>query len=280
MHAFQDILYHKENRIATLTLNRPDNFNAFSEDMLKGWAHYLAEGQNDPEVRVIVVTGAGKAFCAGGDVKSMAKGQGFIHQDNEQAGNKEIDEQTPLETKNSLWKLVHRVPLTLEDVEKPVIASINGAAMGAGLDMALWCDLRLAAEDAPMGETYINLGLVPGDGGAFLLPRLVGLSRALELLLTGKRFTGREAEVMGLVNRAVPGEELERATYELAGQLAAQPPFALQAIKRAVYQGLKSSARDHLDYISSQMALAAGTEDHAEGLNAMLEKKTPSYKGR
>ncbi|MFZ5645838.1 MAG: enoyl-CoA hydratase/isomerase family protein [Bacillota bacterium] len=270
----KDILYTKVAGIAYITLNRPESFNAFSVDMLKGWASALLDAGADDEVNVIVVTGAGKAFCSGGDVKAMQAGKGFLHREDE------TGQLGPMDYKKSLWDLIHRIPLILENLDKPVIASINGPATGAGLDMALMCDLRIASDQAKFAESYIRMALVPGDGGAFLLPRLVGLPKALELLWTGDIIDAEEALRIGLVNRVVPAGQLEQATVEMARRLAQGPQLAIRMIKRLVYQGLKSDLRTALDTVSSHMAIITGTEDHKEAAKAFFEKRKPCFKGR
>jgi len=272
---FKDILYSKGEGIATITLNRPESYNAFSVDMLQGWARALLDAGADDQVRVIVVTGAGKAFCSGGDIKSMQAGKGFLHHEGDTGG-----QLGPMDNKTSLREIIHRIPLILEDLDKPVIASINGAATGAGLDMALMCDLRIASDKAKFAESYIRMGLVPGDGGAFFLPRLVGLTKALELLWTGDMIDAGEALRIGLVNKVAPSGQLEQATREMALRLAEGPQLAIRMIKRLVYQGLRSDLRSALDTVSSHMALITTTEDHQEAANAFFEKRKPSFKGR
>ncbi|GAW93041.1 enoyl-CoA hydratase/isomerase family protein [Calderihabitans maritimus] len=271
-----DLIYEKKEPFAILKLNRPESLNAFSVSMLKGWAEALQDAQKDPEIRVIIVTGTGKAFCAGGDVKTMLAGKGFVAGDDKGEHWGEL----ALDRKNALWKLVHQVPLTLEQVDKPVIASINGVAVGAGLDMALMCDLRIAADNVKLSAGYVKVGLVPGDGGAYFLPRLVGTAKALELLWTGDFIDAKEAERIGLVNKVVPAEQLEQATMELAQKIADAPPICVQMIKRAVYQGLKMDLRAALDLISSQMAIVTEMQDHREGVLALKEKRKPVFKGR
>ncbi len=280
--SYNHILYSKEAGIAKITLNRPEQRNAFSVDMLEGWARALNDAKVDEGVRVIIVTGAGKAFCAGGDVKSLQEGKGFLYKDpGDKGGSSDtINSTTPLEFKNSLWDVIHQIPFIMEGLDKPVMASINGPAMGAGLDMALMCDLRIASDQATFGETYVKLGLVPGDGGAFLLPRLVGLPKALELLWTGDVIDADRALQIGLVNKVVPPGELEQATLEMAKKLAEGPPVTMRLIKRAVYQGLRSDLRAALDAVSSHMAVATSTEDHQEALAAFFEKRKPVFKGR
>lgn len=163
----------------------------------------------------------------------------------------------------------------LEDTDKPVIASINGPAMGAGLDMALMCDLRIASDKAKFAESYVRIGLIPGDGGAFFLPRLVGLSKALEMLWTGDTLDAEEALRIGLVNKVVPAEKLDEATKEMACRLAEGPQIAITMIKRLVYQGLKSDLRSSLDLSSSNMGIVTSTKDYQAALSSFFTKKNP-----
>ena len=157
--------------------------------------------------------------------------------------------------KKIVWEGVHRIVLTLEDLDKPVIAAINGAAMGAGMDMAIMCDIRICSDNARFAESYINMGVVPGDGGAYFLPRLVGISKALELLLTGDVISSEEALNLGVVNRVVPNDHLMGEAFKLATKIAKKPPLAVRMIKRAVYEAQTGTLRSHLDHISSQLAL-------------------------
>src|SRR5262249_31577580 len=193
-----------EGGIATITLNRPERMNAFTWEMIDAWAEALGQCRVNDAVSVVIVTGAGKAFCSGGDIGEMRKrGDG-----------------TPLERKAELETHVHKIPLALEALDQPVMAAINGAATGAGLDLALMADLRIAAESARLGETYVKVGLVPGAGGAWFLPRLVGTAKALELFWTGDIIDSREAERIGLINKVVPDAELLSVTRNLATKIA------------------------------------------------------------
>ena len=257
------VLYEVQGQTAIITLNRPEAKNAFSPEMIALWKGFLERAAADDNVRVIVVTGKGETFCSGGDIRDMAEGR-----------------LKTWDMKKFLWDGVHRIALTLEDLDKPVIAAINGAAMGAGLDMALMCDLRVCSDEAKLAESYINMGLIPGDGGAWYLPRLVGTSKALELLLTGDVLTAYEALGLGIVNRVVPHEKLMEETLAFAAVIAAKPPLAVRMMKRAVYQGETSTLRAHLDYISSQEALLSDTTDHQEAARAFLEKRPPKFEGR
>lgn len=257
------VLYEIKDNIAFITLNRPEAKNAFSPEMINLWRKYLEEAKTDDSVRVIIVSGKGDTFCSGGNIKDMADGK-----------------LRSWDMKRFLWDGVHRIVLALEDLDKPVIAAINGAAMGAGLDMALMCDLRVASEKAKLAESYIVMGLIPGDGGAYFLPRLVGTSKALELLLTGDVLSAEEALKIGIVNRVVPHERLMEEAIKLAKKIADKPPLAVRMMKRAVYQAQTSTLRAHLDYISSQLALLSETEDHIEAAKAFLEKRKPHFTGK
>jgi len=258
-----DLLYDVADRVATITLNRPDKLNAFTGEMIDTWASSLAKAQADEQVNVIVVTGNGRAFCAGGDVARMGDG-----------------EPTPLQHKNQLWDHVHRIPKTLEGVDKPVIAMVNGLTVGAGMGMSLMCDVRIAAESARFSTGYVRVGLVPGDGDTYFLPRLVGSAKALELLWTADFIEAADALRLGIVNRVVPDAQLKEATYAFAKQIADGPQVPIRMIKRLVYQSLRLDLRTHLDLVSSHMAVVRRTEDHAEGVAAFKEKRPAKFKGR
>lgn len=251
----------RDSHVATLTLNRPEKLNAFDRDMVDAWADALRELATNRDVHSIVITGAGKAFCAGGDLETLGEDAG------------------PLGRKAFLRDHVHRVARAVDSVEQPVIAMINGAAMGAGFDMALLCDMRIVADDAKLGEAYVNLALVPGDGGAWLLPRLVGPARALELLLTGRVLSGTEAAEWGLVNKSVPRASLEDETYALATKLAAGPQLAQRLIKRAVKGSEQMTKTAHLDHISSLMAVAQSHPDFLGALEAVRRGERPGFAG-
>lgn len=270
------LLYETQGKIAIITLNRPDAMNAFSLPMIKNWTAALQTAQEDPEVRVIVVTGTGDSFCAGGDVNTMLAGKGFVACDDqgESWGRLAIDR------KKALTDHIHKIALLLENMDKPVLCAINGTAVGAGLDMALMCDMRIAADSARLSTGYVKAGLVPGDGGAFYLPRLVGLPKALELLWTGDFISAEEAERIGMVNSVVPAADLMKVTMEVAQKIADAPPVCVQIIKRAVYSSQRTNdLRTALDLISSQMAIVTEMADHREGLAAIKEKRRPIFTG-
>lgn len=257
------ILYQSEGNIAILTINRPEAKNAFSPEMLTLWRQFIEEAKADDNVRVMIVTGKGDTFCSGGDIREMAEGR-----------------IRSWDMKKFLWEGAHRIIFALEDLDKPIIAGINGAAMGAGLDMAIMCDLRVCSDRAKLSESYILMGLAPGDGGAYFLPRLVGIGKALELLLTGDVLSPHEALGVGLVNQVVPHDRLMEETMILAEKIANKPPLAIRMMKRAVYQAQASTLRAHLDYISSQLALLSETQDHQEATQAFLEKRKPIFVGQ
>ncbi|MDT3701314.1 MAG: enoyl-CoA hydratase-related protein [Thermincola sp.] len=271
------IIYQKDGAIAKIILNRPEAFNAFSLPMINGWTKALQDAQDDPAIRVVVITAAGKAFCAGGDVKSMLAGEGFVADDHsgECWGDKAIDR------KSALMKHIHRVALTLDAMDKPVICAINGVAVGAGLDMALMCDIRICADTAQLSAGYVKAGLVPGDGGCYYLPRLVGAAKALELLWTADFISPEEAREIGMVNKVVPAAELENAAMEMAGKIADNPPVCVQMIKRAVYSSARTNdLRTALDMISSHMAIVTEMDDYKEGVLAIREKRKPVFTGK
>jgi enoyl-CoA hydratase/carnithine racemase len=201
-----DLLYEVTDRIATITLNRPDKLNAFTGPMIDAWAKALNDAQQDEHVNVVVLTGAGRAFCAGGDVARMAEG-----------------EPAALDHKNELLEHIHRIPKTLEAMDKPVIAMVNGVAVGAGMGMCLMCDLRIASDEARFSTGYVRVGLVPGDGDTYFLPRLIGTAKALELLWTADFVEAQDALRLGIVNRVVPAERLGEETYALARKIADGP---------------------------------------------------------
>ncbi|MBH0776333.1 enoyl-CoA hydratase/isomerase family protein [Nocardia bovistercoris] len=258
-----DLEYNVTDYVATIQLNRPEKRNAFTLPMVDAWADRLLEAQADPQVRVIVITGAGQGFCSGVDLSWI-----------------EDHDRSSLEFKQDLTEHIHRVPLALESVDKPVIAAINGDAVGAGLDMALMCDLRLASTSARLAMSYIKVGLVPGDGGCWLLPRLVGLPRALELLWTGDMITAERALELGMLNAVHDSDDLLVQTYELAARLTSRPPVALRMIKRATYQSQKLDFRTSLDLISSHMGVVRTTADSVEAYRAFAEMRTGQFTGR
>lgn len=259
-----DIQFEKNGKIAIITLNRPNVQNAFTMDMIDQWAQALEEYRKDNSVHAIVLTGAGeRAFCSGIDLKA------FDAMDTSKSTNR----------KNVLWEHIHQIALTLEQLDKPMIAAVNGSAVGAGMDMALMCDIRFASENARFSEGYIRLGLVPGDGGAYFLPKIVGMAKALELLWTGDFISSHEAKEFGIVNHVYTAKDLMPKTLEFAERIVNSPTVAIRMIKRASYQSANLDLRTALDLISSHFSIVRDTQDHKEALTAMLEKRNPSFTG-
>ncbi len=265
-----DLLFEVKEHVATITLNRPDAYNAFSEEMINYWIKALEEVRDNDDIRVVIVKGNGKAFCAGGDIKAMQNGEGFYKSENDITS-------TGLARKNSLWKNIQRIPLLLEEIDKPVIAQVHGFAMGAGLDMALMCDIRIASENTKVAESYINVAIVPGDGGAYYLPKLVGKDHALDMLWNARIYNAEDAKSLGILTFVVPHEELDQYVWNYAKELSARPQTALRFIKRAVNQSERMDLRSALDYISSQMAIVTELPDFKEGVSAIAEKRKPNF---
>jgi enoyl-CoA hydratase/carnithine racemase len=256
------ILTTIQNHVQIITLNRPEKKNAFDSQMIDEWVAALEDAEKNDDVHVIVVTGSGNAFCAGGDVGGMKQ------------------DQKPLDNKNKLWKNIHRIPLALKKIDKPVIAAINGPAVGAGLDMALMCDIRTMIDDSKVSEGYVKVGLVPGDGGAFFLPPIVGEAKAFELLWTGNFISSKEALSLGMVNHVYTKEEFMKKTMDLAEQIASGPQIAIRMTKRAVRYSRTMELEPALDLISSHYAIIKETEDHKEGVTAFKEKRKAKFTGK
>ena len=263
MPEFQTLLYSITNSVLTITLNRPEVFNALNEQMKKELNEALREAEKDPNVRCIVIRGAGeKAFCSGQDLKEHA-GKG---------------ERRSL--KQSLEKSYNPMIRKMRSMEKPIIGMINGVAAGAGLSIALACDMRIMAEHAKLIEVFIRIALVPDSGSHWFLPRLVGMAKAFEYSALGNDITAAEAERVGLVNKVVPLPELERTTMELATRLAQSPTKSIGLIKRTLNKALSSDLDTLLDYEATIQEIASLSEDHKEGVIAFLEKRPAQFKGK
>ncbi|MDR3534502.1 MAG: enoyl-CoA hydratase-related protein [Rhodopila sp.] len=260
----ENLKFSIDNGIATITLDRPEKLNAFTDEMLEDWLTALEECRVNDEVRVIVITGAGRAFTTGGDVSTF---------DQHAA-------QTARGIKSRVTEGIQRLPKKLAEIDKPVIAAMNGIATGGGVDVALACDIRFAAESARFAETYVKIAMIPGAGGAYMLPRLVGLSKALELLWTGDFVDAREAERIGLVNKVFPDAELMARTYEFARRLADGPPLAIQLVKRVARMGLDKDLATGLEIAAANLPVVRSSEDHKEAVAAFKEKRRPQFKGR
>lgn len=251
-------------RVRVARLNRPEKKNALSEEMLARLRETLAEANANPRIGCVVMTGSGDAFCSGGDLGRRSA---------------EAGEPTPLERKQRLQQVTHQVALAIEDFEKPLLAAVNGAAVGAGMDLSLQCDIRFAGASARFAEAYVRVGLLPGNGGCYLLPRLVGPARALELLWTGDFVSAEEAYRLGIVNRVIPDESLFDETLAFASKLADGPPIQLREIKKLMYQGLRTDFRTSLESVSAHMAVIQSTRDYKEAIQAYKEKRKPNFEG-
>jgi 2-(1,2-epoxy-1,2-dihydrophenyl)acetyl-CoA isomerase len=268
---FEQILYEKQDGVATITLNRPERMNAFTPVMIREWAQALEDARLDGDVRAVIVTGAGRGFCAGADLRAES-GVAQVARAEGRASAADL--------RNWLRDSVHYVPRQVALLDKPYIAAVNGAAVGAGMDMCSMCDLRIASEEARFAMSYAKVGLVPGDGGCYYLPRIVGLAKALELIWTGDFVDAQEALRIGYVSRVVPTDQLLPATRELAERIAKGPAVALQLAKRLVYRGWNASVEEALEAAGQAMAVVQSTEDAREGPRAFAEKREPQFKGR
>ena len=257
------ILVTRDGAVGTVTINRPEKLNAFAGRMRQDMAAALGELAGDAAIRVVVVTGAGRAFCAGADVEYM----------------KRLLEQGDTDGFTALVEAGRAVVTAIRDTPKPVIASVNGPAAGGGANLALACDVRLASDRASIRQTFTRIGLHPDWGGTYLLPRLVGPSRALELFFSGAMVSAPEALRLGLFSRVVPHERLAQETAALAQALAAQPPLALALVKQAVYASEGRSLAEVLDLELQHQLRCFASRDAREGFAAFLEKRPPSFQG-
>jgi 2-(1,2-epoxy-1,2-dihydrophenyl)acetyl-CoA isomerase len=259
MH-FETLLYDVDDAVATVTLNRPQALNAFSAEMQRELAQLIPLIANDDDVRCVILTGAGRAFCAGGDIKDMAGA-----------------DVSAFASRGRLRGMLHTVYMPLIRLEKPVIAAVNGAAVGAGFNLALAADMAIADEAAMLSQIFVQVGLVPDTGGLHLLTRLIGLNRAKELCFTGRRITGREAAEMGLVNRALPAADVLPAARALARQLADGPAAAIGMTKTLLNMSATATLEEMAEFEAYAQAVALGTPDHREGILAFGEKRKPRF---
>jgi 2-(1,2-epoxy-1,2-dihydrophenyl)acetyl-CoA isomerase len=247
-----------ENGVLWIRLNRPDSMNAVNADLRKALAAAVRDAERNPEAKVVVVIGTGRAFCAGADVNELATREGALE---EMSGDYE------------------RIIAGLRNIPKPTIAALNGVAAGIGASIALACDLRFATEDAALVEAFVRIGLTPDGGATWLLPRYVGTARALEMMYTGEPLRAADAERLGVYNRVVPAAELEGTVRELADRLASGPIMALAAAKRSVNFGANTTFEEAMDFEFLLQAVQMQGKDFKEGVAAFLEKRKPQFKG-
>jgi 2-(1,2-epoxy-1,2-dihydrophenyl)acetyl-CoA isomerase len=258
--ALETIIYEKQQGVATITLNRPQSLNAFVPQMNKEVLDALRDGERDKQVRCFMITGAGRAFCAGQDLKSRTP---------EQKGSLGA----------SLREKYNPMIRQIRQMEKIVVAAVNGVAAGAGCNLALACDLRVASEDAKFIQSFVRVGLAPDSGGSFILPRLVGVSKAMELLLLGDTVDAKEAQRIGLIARVFPAGEFAASARAVAEQVA-RAPRGIGLIKRAVSHANFPYLESDLEYEAHLQEIAGRSADYDEGVKAFLEKRTPVFTGK
>ena len=260
---FENIILEKEGSVAIITLNRPEVLNAISLKLRKELLDALKIAEKDDTVRCILITGAGRAFCSGGDVKEMEK----------------LTASSEAERRERL-QILNEVVMCLANMQKPVVAAVNGATVGAGCSLAMACDIVIASEDAKFSQAFVNVALIPDTGGTFFLPRLVGVRKAKELVFTGEMIDARKACELGMVNRVVAAGSLMNVAREFAMKLANGPTKTIGLAKIAINKGLISDLRASLDYEKELQNICFLSEDHKEGVVAFKEKRKTRFKGR
>ena len=261
----EDVLYAVEGGVATLTLNRPERMNTISGPMLDSLAALLVQADRDPEVRCVVLTGTGRAFCAGLDLNAATSGEGIGSSGAVMAANIDLRD-TP--------------PTVLHAMDTPVICALNGSAAGYGMDLAIGCDIRLMAEEAKMAPAFVKRGIVPESGGTWLLPRLLGWAKAAEIIFTGRTLGAAECLDLGLANAVVPAAALPARAAAMAQEIAANAPLAVQASKRMMRMGLDERFDTHVQHVYLQLLPLFRTEDFREGMASFLEKRPAAFRGR
>lgn len=262
---YKCLLYNVKDRVATLTLNRPERLNALGDTLRDDLYDALLKAGSDAEVGAIVITGAGRGFCSGGDVKSMSE--------------REQSKATPAAAER-LAPIRDRIVLAMRDCPKPIIAAVNGAAAGAGMNLALACDMRIASSAAKFSQAFVKRGLAPDWGGTWLLPRLVGTAKACELIFTGDSIDAAKALELGIVNAVLAPEDLMAETWRLARRIADGPPVAIALSKRGIYHNEAVDLRAGLEFETFAQTLCRETEDSKEGVRAFIEKRAPVFRGR
>lgn len=261
--------YEQRDRVVTLTLDSPDTLNAFGGQAdCDALVEAALRAGDDPDVSVIILTGAGRAFSAGGNVKNFL------------AGNKIGRGETPIGTRDHYRKAIQSIPRTLWEIEKPIICAVNGVAVGAGCDLTTACDIRIASPNARFASSFVKLGLISGDGGAWLLPRVVGFSKAAQMAFTGDALSAEEALACGLVSEIVPAERLLERAHEIAQRIAANPLPALRLTKRLLHESQHMRLGEMLELSAAYQALLHESEDHREAVTAFIEKRAAEFKHR
>lgn len=259
------VLKEQIGPVLTVTLNAPERRNPISDvEMIDALTQVMIEADATPSVRVVILTGAGSAFSSGGDVKKMAPGQG-------------LRDEAPVNTRTNYMRGIQRLPMLFEALEVPVVAAVNGPAIGAGCDLACMCDVRIASEKAVFAESFVKVGLVPGDGGAWLLPRIVGFSKACEMALTGEVLSAAQALACGLVSRVVGPDDLLSEAIDIANMIAGNPRHAVRMTKRLLRKAHGTTLADTLELSAAMQALAHTTPDHEEAVSAFTERRSPSF---
>jgi len=258
----------RDGAVLTVRMDRPDTRNALTDpSQMQEFVDLCQDVRRDTSVKVLVLTGNGSAFCAGGNVKDMRDRGGIF------AGS-------AYEVRNSYRNGIQRIPLALYELDVPVIAAVNGPAIGAGLDLACMCDIRIGADKSLYAESFVKLGIVPGDGGAWLLPRVIGLPKASIMAFTGDTIDAAKALEWGLVSEVVPADQLVAHAQALAARIATNPSHGLRLTKRLLREGQHMRLDSLLELSAAYQALAHHTEDHLEAVNAFLDKRAPDFKGR
>jgi enoyl-CoA hydratase/carnithine racemase len=262
------LLSEVDGSILTLTLNQPALRNPISEGpTIEALVAAIEAADRDMAVGAVILTGAGSAFSTGGNIQTMRSGGG-------------LNDPVPAQTRRNYRNGIQQLPLLFESIEVPVIAAVNGPAIGAGCDLACMCDVRIAAQSAKFAESFVKLGIVPGDGGAWLLPRIVGFSKASEMALTGDTIDAAAALACGLVSQVVPDSELMSAARSLAARIVVNPPHAVRMTKRLLREGRMASLAAILEVSAAAQALCHATADHREAVDAFLEKRKPRFTGK
>ena len=261
----KSVLYEQDDRIVKITLNRPDTRNALSGDIIEGLVEYIQKADKDKNVGCVILTGAGKSFSSGGnlqEIKDMTT----------------KDQMTQAQLEDWYRFGIQKIPLTMNSIDVPVVAAVNGHAIGAGNDLCTMCDIRIAGEDAKFSESFLRIGIIPGDGGSWFLPKIIGLARANEMILTCDVLDANKALDWGLVSKVVPNENLIVEAQQLAKKIAALPPEASRRAKRLLRMSQNVPLQDALEMAASQQSMLQQLDDHREAIDALLEKRKPNYK--